>query len=393
MKNSLISNKKIIAEKTYSSISAIMLCSLFLLLFLSFIKSVFAEEPSLSVDVFMGGTGRSDLQQRISNMVFEDGRSYGWEDFSAWGEEIFFESSVQNPPTGSRPSEPVSTLFKCARCHNHEREDPVLTVLDPEARFRWIEKTGKELFLIQGTTMWGVVNRETYYPDYFSVYHDLCVPKGKEVPWLPCGPLLGICRPGCRTMNPDSLEDAIQVCSNYCSVGRYLEQWELYSLMAFFWDKEITIEDLNLLPEEAFRVKAVLASPSPDPLEIAKLQRLLAGKYSKKADNTYRGIPVSVIEDSHGNLVVDYEDGSKFIGDSARGERLWKLSCARCHAVKGPITAEKAKHLTEDLDELHEMLAKGTRHSFSRYMPNFTLQRLSRQQSADILKYLKHVAR
>ena len=38
------------------------------------------------------------------------------------------------------------------------------------------------------------------------------------------------------------------------------------------------------------------------------------------------------------------------------------------------------------------MIAKGTRHSFWRYMPNFTLERLSRSQSADILAFLQQFA-
>jgi hypothetical protein len=37
------------------------------------------------------------------------------------------------------------------------------------------------------------------------------------------------------------------------------------------------------------------------------------------------------------------------------------------------------------------MLAEGTRHRFKRYMPNYTLERLSRRQSADILAYLLYL--
>jgi len=38
------------------------------------------------------------------------------------------------------------------------------------------------------------------------------------------------------------------------------------------------------------------------------------------------------------------------------------------------------------------MIAVGTRHRISRYMPDFTLERLSRGQSADILAFLQQFA-
>lgn len=368
-------------------------CSLFLLFSLISLTPAFsADSPGL--DMLMGGQGRIELQERISKMVLEEGKSYTWKDFSGWGREIFFNGYVKNPPTGPKPSKPVSDKFKCVVCHNDEREDPDLAVQDPEARFDWIENTGAKIFLLQGATMSGVVNRETFYPDDFSKYHNLCVPKGDGPVWLPCGPLFGICRPGCRTMDPDSLEDAVQVCSNYCSVGRYLESWELYSLLAFSWDQEIKLEDLDLSPEQAMKVTKVLTVPSPNPDEAKKLRDLLSSKYSKKAVSTYRGIPSVVKDNSEENIILEYADGTSVTGDPDRGKRLFKLSCGRCHDRKDrPFTSEKAKKFTEDLEKFHKMIAEGTRSSFNRYMPNFTLERLSRQQTADILMYLREYSK
>ena len=61
-------------------------------------------------------------------------------------------------------------------------------------------------------------------------------------------------------MDPTSLVDATQVCSAYCNVGRHLEEWELYAFLAFFWDREITIGDLDLSEDEASLLRDVLAS-------------------------------------------------------------------------------------------------------------------------------------
>jgi mono/diheme cytochrome c family protein len=371
----------------FSFMPRLLLCMVILPAFLGLASA----DDSPGLDQLMGGHGRADHQKRIEELVFGNGNIYGWEDFSAWGREIFLNGSAKNPPSGPSPSKPVSKFFKCITCHNYEREDPDLTVQDPEARFTLIEKTGKKIFLLQGATMWGVVNRKTFYSDHYSIYHYLCVPKGKELPSLPCGPFLRICGPGCRTMDSGSLEDATQVCSAYCSVGRYLVEWELYALLAFFWDQEIKLKDLDLSPDQAQRMKALLTSPSPDPQEAKKLRSLLASKYANKAGNTFRGIPKVTKDALRGPPIVEYEDGAKFEGDFGRGERLWRLSCGRCHGTED--IPQKAKHFTKDLQEFHKMLAKGTRHRHKPYMPNFSLERLTRQQAADILAYLKHLGK
>ena len=362
----------------------------FVLAMLAFATPTLAVD-SPGLDRLMGGKGRVNHEKKIKKLVFKDGKRYSWKDFSNWGKELFINGQVKRPPKGRRPSKPISKFFNCMGCHNYEREDPDLTNQDAEARFEWIEKTGRGIYLLQGATMWGAVNRETFYPDYYAIYHHLCVPKGKKPPSTPCGPLLKVCGPGCRTMDPDSLEDAIQVCSAYCSAGRYLEEWELYALLTFFWDQEIRLKDLDLPPEQAAHVQAILTSHSADPQYAKGLRHLLAGKYAKKAENTFLGDFKSTRYTRQGSIVVEYEDGTKYTGDSGRGERLWNLSCARCHGIKN--LPQKATHFTRDLGKFHKMLAKGTRHRDEPYMPNFTLERLSRQQAADILLYLRQIAR
>lgn len=344
---------------------------------------------SSGVDALMGRQGLASHQQRIEKLIFEKGQTYTWEEFSSWGREIFINGFVKKPPIGTGPSERVSQYFQCVTCHNFKREDPKLTVQDPEARFRWIEQTGEEIYLIQGATMWGVVNRETFYSDYYEIYHNLCVPKENVDRSSSCGPFLNICAPGCRTMDPSSLEDAIQVCSKYCSVGRYMADWELTALLAFFWDQEVRLMDLDLPPDQAARVKNVLNCTSTEPQEKEKLRRLISSRYARKANNTFRGIPTVEKDASQGDLVAQYPDGSRFGGDPARGERLYGLSCARCHGLYN--MPQTASYLGGNLEEFYKMLAKGSRHSDRPYMPNFTLERLSRQQAADILMYLQQI--
>jgi mono/diheme cytochrome c family protein len=363
--------------------------TLALFLTVSFLPPHGIAGDSPGIDRLLGGQGRSDLKQQLGELTFEGGKTFTWEDFSGWGQELYFTGTVKTPPIGPAPSKPLSKVFTCVVCHANQREDPDLALSDPEARLTWIEKTGAKISMLQGATLWGIVNRTSFYADDFTKYHNLCVPKGDDLPWMPCGPILGWCNFGCRTMEPTSLIDATQVCSSYCSVGRYLEQWELYSFLAYYWDREITLADLDLPPDRATRVKEVLTSPAPDPGEAQEMRDLLAAKYLRNAPFTYRGKPTVRTDGPGGAPIATYEDGFMFTGDAAQGQRVWKRSCAHCHDRKErPFNAEKAKHLTEDLDKFHGMLADGTRSSRKAYMPNFALERLSRQQSADILAYL-----
>ena len=130
----------------------------FVLAMLAFATPTLAVD-SPGLDRLMGGKGRVNHEKKIKKLVFKDGKRYSWKDFSSWGKELFINGQVKKPPTGRRPSKPISKHFKCMSCHNYEREDPVLTDQDPEARFEWIEKTGRRIYLLQGATMWGVVNR------------------------------------------------------------------------------------------------------------------------------------------------------------------------------------------------------------------------------------------
>ncbi len=158
------------------------------------------------------------------------------------------------------------------------------------------------------------------------------------------------------------------------------------AMMAFFWDQEIRLADLKLSQGRVAAVEEARSLPASDPARAATLRRLLSGSYPTKADNTYRGIP-KVSTDAQGRHIAAYSDGEAFTGDPERGEKLYALSCARCHGPE--VDDVKAKYLSGDVRQFHRMLAKGTRNSDSPYMPNFTLERLSRLQGADILEFLQ----
>ncbi|MDQ7858756.1 MAG: cytochrome c [Armatimonadota bacterium] len=336
------------------------------------------------VDELMGGRGRQTVAERI-------GRAGGtWDQYVAWGRELFTTGSVARPPVGPRPSPPVSRWYTCDRCHNVAREDPVLTVQDPEARLRYI--AGRPgMALLQGTTFWGAVNRETFYNGYYAQYHDLCVPETTtDQPVANGGPDdAGRCRPGTRRMVATSFEDAIQVCSGYCSLGRYLVRWELDALLAYFWTLEVRLSDLGLAPHDEALVRRTLRPLSRSRRHVEEARALLAGRYLRRAGDTFRGVP-AVRRRPDGTWEVGaYADGRRFTGDPARGQVIYERSCLHCHDTA--VSPVAGGDLAGDVGQFFQILAKGTTQSDTWYMPEFTLERLSRQQSADVLAYLRRL--
>jgi mono/diheme cytochrome c family protein len=344
-----------------------------------------AGDPPIAA--LLGDDSREKLQARI---VTSD-RS--WAQWAAWGEELFFNGFVENPPVGPAPSPQISEFYTCARCHNTAREDPVLTDQDPDARFQYILAGHPKLFMTQGTTIWGAVNRVSFYNGYYALYHDLCVPDPTtETQTANGGPDdKGHCAPGTRKMDAASLEDAIQVCSGYCSVGRYLVRWELDAMMAYYWSLELHLSDLGLTSEEERTVREVLVPLSRDARRVEEARALLRSRFLLAAGDTARTVPeLRTLPGGTVELGM-YPDGREFRGDPARGGQLFAHTCAHCHGTAiYPVTGGV---LGSDVERFFEILAKGTVETDAPYMPEFTTQRLSRQQAADILAYLRQLLR
>lgn len=319
----------------------------------------------------LGDEGRRQHARRLATLKL-DGKTHPWKTWSDWGKELFFTAQVAQPPVGPVPSKPLSEFYRCQDCHNYQREDAILTLQDPEARFQKIRKQPpssnsnmRPLYLAPGTTVWGIVNRESFYNDSFEAYHGLTVV-------------------GDREMDPTSLEDATQVCCSYCSVGRFAEPWEIAALLTWFWDLELRLEDLDLPPAVATAVRSVLERPdASDPAKVAQTRDFLRRLYLRRAGDTATA-PPAVKE----NKIGPYFDKLQFQGDPAVGKDLYRHACNHCHGEGKPNESAGAD-LIHDLQRFHAVLAKGTTQEDEPYMPMFTAQRLSRQQIADIQAYLE----
>jgi len=271
------------------------------------------------------------------------------------GETLFKEGFAKKPRGGK--SRKQSKHFVCTSCHNVVREDPDLSVSDPQARLEYTDSKG--LPFLQGTTMHGAVSRETYYNgDYDKKYGDLVKPARYDV------------------------RGAIQLCAVECAQGRSLKEWELESVLAYLWDIDITVGDLGLSASELAQIEDQTVADA-DKIELVKSKYLL-------------GSPAHFTPPP-----VDRKAGSGLPGDTANGKLIYDNSCLHCH-----YRGKYSYYHLDDSKLSFKQLSKlaGTYHRYSiyqvtrwgvpskagkkSYMPQYPVEKLSNQQLADLRAYI-----
>jgi len=271
------------------------------------------------------------------------------------GRDLIFDGRTIGP--NGKKSKFISKFYVCTSCHNTSQEDPDLSVLDPEARLDYVAEKGMKF--LQGSPLYGIANRETWYnDDYYLKYGDLVKPANK------------------------SLAEATQLCAKVCSSGRYLEDWELEAILAYFWDIQIKLGDLNLSKSEK---EKILNASSGNSKEVIAL---LKSKYALKSPATFGDPPKD-------------HDGYKLQGRPEKGKLLYELSCQSCHVDGGvagmpfdntKITFQKFKRNLEKHTEynIYEISRHGTYagEGKPRYMPLYPKEKMSDQQLEDLKAYI-----
>tara|TARA_B110000503_G_C7160312_1_gene419362 strand:+ start:1113 stop:1625 length:513 start_codon:yes stop_codon:yes gene_type:complete len=114
----------------------------------------------------------------------------------------------------------------------------------------------------------------------------------------------------------NSLAESTQLCAKVCASGRYLEDLELEAILAYFWNNQLKIEDLELSKKES------------DAIENQKSRSesvaLLKKKHSLKSPATFGGSP--------NRQDLGFE-GIK--GNPENGKKVYELSCMSCHQDGG----------------------------------------------------------
>ena len=260
-----------------------------------------------------------------------------------------------------------SKHFVCTSCHNIEREDPDIAVADPEARLPYVAERG--IPFLQGTTFAGIVNRTKFYNgDYFKKYGDL-VFKTRE-----------------------NIREAIQLCAVACSQGRELADWEIESILAYFWTLEWKLGDLDLAETDYQVIQQAMNSGSAEKKKEAI--SLVKSKYLDYSPATFIAPPENRTE------------GNQLKGDVDSGKLIYDLSCKHCHANGrySFFVLDDSQYSFDFMDKHfpkydrysgYQVIRWGTSPATGKkaYMPNYTLEKMSRQQIEDLKAYIHAMAK
>lgn len=279
------------------------------------------------------------------------------------GRELVHTGITAKPNGGKTGKQ--SKHFVCTSCHNMEREDPDLRVSDPQARLHYVKDQG--LPFLQGTTLYGAVNRNSFYNGFYEEkYGELVTPARND------------------------LREAIQLCAIECSQGRLLEAWELESVLAYLWTIDLTLADLNLEPEQYEMLNAALQGQQDAKAAVA----LLKSYYLPGSPATFAYPP------------DDRRQGYTAQGDPANGQLIYELSCLHCHE-HGRYAFFRMDNSRETFRYLQKHIPRYTRYSLYQvsrwgtspvpgketYMPNYTQEKLSDQQMEDVRAYIEMMAK
>lgn len=261
---------------------------------------------------------------------------------------------------GGKKSKKQSKSFVCTSCHNIEREDPDLKSPNPEARLDYVVSKG--IPFLQGTTLYGAVNRRQYYNgDYEKKYGDLVAPARNNI------------------------REAIQLCAVECSQGRALQDWEMESVVAFLHTIGYKIGDIITDEEEFDLINEAVVNGGDN--EYATF--LIKSKYIE-------GSPAHFVEPPENR-----KTGLGLKGNVENGKLIYDYSCKHCHEnrkysfYKLDDSKLTFKHLKKQMTRdsrysMYNVVRHGTSPKMWKkaYMPQYTIEKMSNQQVEDLRAYV-----
>ncbi len=275
------------------------------------------------------------------------------------GADLFLRGITVSPSGGKTSRQ--SKHFVCTSCHNIVREDPDLSVSDPQAKLLYAQKNN--LPFLQGTAMYGAVNRTSFYnQDYFKKYGKLVYPAQHNI------------------------REAIQLCAIECSQGRRVKDWEIESILAYLWTIDLKLNDLNLSSKETAQIESALSSGQGKDEAI----KVIKSHYLAGSPATFTLPP------------DDWKKGYGLTGNAENGKLIYNLSCKHCHEDKKysyfllDDSRLTFKHLNKHLPNfsrysIYQVGRWGTppMNGKRAYMPQYTAEKMSNQQMEDLRAYIE----
>jgi len=309
-------------------------------------------------DIFeqLGKIRLNEVNQEIEGVSAEKGRNLVLKGYSA-------------KQDGSGKTSMQSAHFRCTACHNPEKAYANLADIKAQSRLDYAVE--KDMPFLQGSSFYGIVNRETFYnDDYQKKYQG--VPLIKE--------------------SYRDIRAAIQLCATQCAQGRALEDWEIESVLAFFWTKQLRIKDLGITKDEQEKIETVVNNDSDG----AQAIHLLEEHYMNKA-------PAQFAESmDYTSLSADQlNDKESF----ANGKEVYDRGCLHCHAKQRysffnldnsrysfkyllKRTKQDGKHSVYNITRHGTYSLKGKK----AYMPQYPLEKMSNEQLTDLMVYIENMA-
>lgn len=278
------------------------------------------------------------------------------------GRELIKQGYTEKP--NGQKTKRISKFYNCTDCHNVKRENPDLSDIDPASRLDYAIK--HDLPFNQGTTLYGVVNRESWYNgDYVEKY-------GKAA-----------------LKARDTLRNAIQLCATECAQGRKLSQWEMKAVLNYLWSIQLKLGDLALSKDMMAQLRQKRDNKGKATGTIKKLK---AQYYTASPATFLDALPVSERKMGKG-------------GNPERGKAIYKHSCRTCHKATGPtrytldysvLTFNQLQRHFDDYSKksIYQVLRYGTspKKGYRPYMPHYPKERMSRKQVNDLAAYIRQQA-
>ncbi len=326
---------------------------------LGFIFFVFVSTTNKPTS-FDGNDKVADVLNKLGESDPSKFPNFKIEGVSAEAGRMLVEEGFAEKPNGGTTGK-QSKHFVCTSCHNVVKEDVDLANTDPQERLRYSEETG--IPFLQGTTLYGAVNRETYYNgDYEKKYGDLVVPARNDV------------------------REAIKLCAVECAQGRELKDWELESVLAYMWTIDLKMEDLLFNGEETEELQRILNGDG----EKRNGVELIKSKYAKGADAHFVYPP------------ENRKEGYAFEGNPENGKLIYDNSCLHCHERQRysyfdlDNTKLTFKYLKKKLQgyaphSIYQVIRWGVPSKSGKraYMPQYTQEKMSDQMVEDLRAYIE----
>ena len=260
----------------------------------------------------------------------------------------------------------LSKFYVCTTCHNtvKEFEDP--SKISAADRLDYAAKTG--IPYLQASTFYGIVNRNNFFNgDYRKQFE-----KDPEI----------------KKASGD-IRAAIRFCNKNFAQSRELEEWELESILSYFWTLQFKVSDLKLSTVDKEQIKKALQSENAKASALSFIQ----SKYAQAMPATFLKIP---------RFAAPKEDAYK---DSKRlkdGKVIYEQSCLHCHLNKRYSffslenelltfkAMEKATRSENYIFSMYYLTREGLppRMGHHSAMPLFTAEKLSPEQLESLYLYV-----